>query len=242
MLLTAMRRDDDRRSVLVLEPAAPPDPQDGHRPCRPRGPDGDRQAVASRPRSRSRRRSAPARGGRCRPAGPPTAEANVPALAGQFASVRGGRRSRSPRPPDSGANQGALFASQVTAGGPIVAPWNTPTAPILQQPDPRKLRKCSEFLDSGEMGDPGLEPGTSSLSGKPFVPSSRPNSHLIPANRRDGAQRKGTGEDWPLQAGGPIVAPRPQFEGRASYDPEADITPTIRSSPDAPEAGRCAPA
>ena len=102
-------------------------------------------------------------------------------------SVRGGRRSRSPRPPDSGANQGALFASQVTARGPIVAPWNTPTVPILQQPDPRKLRKCSEFLDSGEMGDPGLEPGTSSLSGKPFVPSSRPNSQLIPANRRDGA-------------------------------------------------------
>ena len=43
-----------------------------------------------------------------------------------------------------------FFASQVTAGGPIVAPRNTPTVPILQQPDPRKLRKCSEFLDSGE--------------------------------------------------------------------------------------------
>jgi hypothetical protein len=32
------------------------------------------------------------------------------------------------------------------------------------------------------MGDPGLEPGTSSLSGIPFVPSSRANSQLIPAN------------------------------------------------------------
>ena len=32
------------------------------------------------------------------------------------------------------------------------------------------------------MGDPGLEPGPSSLSGKPSVPSSRPNSNLIPAN------------------------------------------------------------
>ena len=41
------------------------------------------------------------------------------------------------------------------------------------------------------MGDPGLEPGTSSLSGKPFVPSSPPNSHLIPANRGDGAGRRG---------------------------------------------------
>ena len=26
-------------------------------------------------------------------------------------------------------------ASQVTARGPIVAPWNTPTVPILQQPE-----------------------------------------------------------------------------------------------------------
>ena len=41
------------------------------------------------------------------------------------------------------------------------------------------------------VGDPGLEPGTSSLSGKPFVPSSPPNSHLIPANRRDGASGRG---------------------------------------------------
>ena len=38
------------------------------------------------------------------------------------------------------------------------------------------------------------------------------------------------------------MAPRPRFEGRASCGPEADITPTIRSDPDAPEAGRCAPA
>ena len=38
------------------------------------------------------------------------------------------------------------------------------------------------------------------------------------------------------------MAPRPPFEGKASYDAEADITPTIRSTPDAPEAGRCEPA
>ena len=31
-----------------------------------------------------------------------------------------------------------------------MAPWNTPTVPILKQPDSRKLRKYSEFLDSGE--------------------------------------------------------------------------------------------
>ena len=35
-----------------------------------------------------------------------------------------------------------------------------------------------------------------------------------------------------------MVAPRRRFEGTVSYDPEADITPTIRSNPDAPEAGR----
>ena len=56
------------------------------------------------------------------------------------------------------------------------------------------------------VGDPGLEPGTSSLSGKPLVPSSPPNSKIIPANRRDGAGGRGlerTGGDnlvapsWP---------------------------------------------
>jgi hypothetical protein len=72
------------------------------------------------------------------------------APASQLPSGHGGWRSRSPRPPDSRANQGALFASLVTARGPIVAPRNTPTVPILLQPDPGELRKCSEFLDSGE--------------------------------------------------------------------------------------------
>ena len=56
------------------------------------------------------------------------------------------------------------------------------------------------------VGDPGLEPGTSSLSGKPFVPSSPPNSHLNPANRSDrggGRGLEGTGRyklvapSWP---------------------------------------------
>jgi hypothetical protein len=83
------------------------------------------------------------------PAGPSTAETNVPSVRRRARSVRGGRRSPSPQPRDSGANQGALFASRVTARGPIVAPWNTPTVPTLQQPDPRKLGKCSECLDSG---------------------------------------------------------------------------------------------
>ena len=68
-----------------------------------------------------------------------------------------------------------------------MARWNTQTVPTLRHPDSRELRKCSEFLDSGEWANPGLEPGTSSLSGKPFVPSSPPNSNLIPANPRDRA-------------------------------------------------------
>ena len=60
------------------------------------------------------------------------------------------------------------------------------------------------------MGDPGLEPGTSSLSGTPFVPSSPLDSHLIPANRHDGAGGRGlegTGGDklvapsWPHDRG-----------------------------------------
>ena len=155
-------------------------------PCRPRGPDGDRRAAASRPRSRSRRRSAPTRGGRCRPTGPPTTEANIPALAGQFASVRGRRRPRSPHPPDSGANQGALFRLTGNRRWPHMAPWNTPTVPTLRQPDPRKLLQMQRIPGFRPVGDPGLEPGTSSLSGKPDVPSSPPNSHLIPANQEAG--------------------------------------------------------
>jgi hypothetical protein len=72
------------------------------------------------------------------------------ALAGQFAQyaadgVLGARADAL-----AARTKERFFASEVTAGGPIVAPWNTPTVPILQQPDPRKLRKCSEFLDSGE--------------------------------------------------------------------------------------------
>ena len=59
------------------------------------------------------------------------------------------------------------------------------------------------------MGDPGLEPGTSSLSGKPDVPSSRPNSHLIPAKRPNstcgrGLERTGgyklVAPSWPTAA------------------------------------------
>jgi hypothetical protein len=96
-------------------------------PCEPRGPDGDPQAVASRPRSRKRRRCAPPRrGGRYRPAGHQTPRRNVPRSPAS-PSVRGGRRSQSPRRPHSGTNQGALF--RIT-GNQLVAPYGP-----LEHPD-----------------------------------------------------------------------------------------------------------
>ncbi len=225
------------RAELVLESAAPPDPQDA------------RERMARRSRSRS---SSPATRPRGRrpplntPADvatphPPTSEANVQAPIGQFPrhtadDVLGAWRLRG-----SGANQGALFRLTGIARGPIVAPRNTPTVPTLQQPDPRKLLKCSEILDSSEWAiqdsNLGPLPYQENLLSPPVVP----NSNLIPANACNSMIGRRL-DDWALQPGGPIVAPRPRFEGRVSYGPEADIMPTIRSSPDAREAGRCAPA
>ena len=77
---------------------------------------------------------------------------------------------------------------------------------------------------------------------KTFCPLQSSQLELNPCKHVQQRARKTTGDDWALQLGGPIVAPRPRFEGKASYDPEADIMPTIRSDPDAREAGRCAPA
>jgi hypothetical protein len=51
---------------------------------------------------------------------------------------------------DAGAKPRAHSRLPVKAGGPIVAPWTTHTASILQQPETGQLAKCSEFLDSGE--------------------------------------------------------------------------------------------
>ena len=66
-----------------------------------------------------------------------------------------------------------FFASQVTARGPIVAPWNTPTVPILQQPDPRELRKGSDFLDSGEWAIQDSNLGPLPYQGRSEATSSR---------------------------------------------------------------------
>ncbi len=75
-----------------------------------------------------------------------------------------------------------------------------------------------------------------------FCPLQSPQLALNPCKPPRRRQRKGTGGDWTGQPSGPLVAPRPPFEGMVSYDPEADITATIRSSPDAPEAARGVPA
>jgi hypothetical protein len=118
------------RAELVLESAAPPDPQDA------------RERMTRRSRSRSSSPATRPRG--CRPPLnnppdvatplPPTTEANVQRSSGSSLStaddVLGAWRPR-----DSGANQGALFRLTGNAHGPIVAPWNAPTVPILQQPE-----------------------------------------------------------------------------------------------------------
>jgi hypothetical protein len=131
----------------------------------------------------------------------------VRALAGQFAqyAADGVPRARSHVP--AARTKERFFASQVTAGGPIVAPWNTRPC---RSPSSQILENCADAANSWFrwMGDPGLEPGTSSLSGIPFVPSSPLDSHLIPANRDDGAGGRGLEGTtwWPHR--GPMAAVR----------------------------------
>ena len=97
------------------------------------------------------------------------------ALAGQFAQYAANGVPGARTHLTAARTKERFFASQVTAGGPIVAPWNTPTVPILQQPDPRKLGKCSEFLDSGEWAiqdsNLGPLPYQENLLSPPVVPT-----------------------------------------------------------------------
>ena len=89
-------------------------------------PGADHMAIAkpssSPPRSRSRRRSPPTRGGRSRPAGPSAAEANVPARAGELAQYAADGVPRARSHLTAARTKERFFASQVTARGPIVAP------------------------------------------------------------------------------------------------------------------------
>jgi len=114
-------------------------------------------------------------------------------------------------------------------------------APEISQstgnPNLGQLRKCRE-AGSLRMGDPGLEPGTPSLGEAACRLQSCQLAHN-PCKHAQHRARKTTGDDWALQPDGPIVAPRRHEENWQSYPPVAVITPTTRSSPDAPEAGRC---
>ena len=113
-------------------------------------------------------------------------------------SARGERCSRSPRPPHRGANQGALFRLTGNRRWPHCGPMEHPDRADPPTARYQKIAQMQRIPGFRRMGDPGLAPGTSSLSGIPFVPSSPPNSQLIPANRCDGAGGRGlegTGED-----------------------------------------------
>ena len=140
-------RDDDHGPCGRSSPPLPTTLPDAHMPCRARGPNGDRQTVASRPRSQPTPPYA-RRDGRCRPAAPPTAAAKVPALAGQVPSAHRGRRSRTPRNAVTARSQERFFASQVTARGPIW-PHGTPRpCRSSNRLNPRELVKCREFRNS----------------------------------------------------------------------------------------------
>ncbi|MGZ4229604.1 MAG: hypothetical protein ACXVS6_24685 [Solirubrobacteraceae bacterium] len=57
------------------------------------------------------------------------------ALADQFPQHTADRVLGAGAHPTAARSQERFFVSQVTASGPIVAPWNTPSVPILQQPE-----------------------------------------------------------------------------------------------------------
>ena len=81
---------------------------------------------ASPPRSRSRRRSPPTQGGRSRPAGPSTAEANVPARAGELAQYAADGVPRARSHVTAARTKERFLASQVTARGPHCGPMEHP--------------------------------------------------------------------------------------------------------------------
>ena len=217
-----------------------PDPQDGHGRIS-RGPDGD-------PPSRSRpgldHVADPAytcMSSSMSPPGPPTAKANAPrSPASSLRTRRTG--SRQPAPTlERHESRERFFASQVRAGGPMW-PHGAPTPRrsfSSQKPD-----NCPNAANSWIPANGRSRTRTWDLFliRKTVCPLQSPQLALNPCKTIRHRLRKGTGEDWRGQPGGPTVAPRPPFESRVSYGPEADITPTIRSGSDAPEAGRGAPA
>jgi hypothetical protein len=152
-----------------------------------------------------------------------------------------GWRPRCPRRPERDVKPRALSRTPVRLMAPC-GPMEQPNSPNRQATQiPVNCANAANFWIPAS-GRSRTRTWDLFLIRKTFCRLQSPQLTLNPCKPCQRRRRKTTGDDWPLQAGGPIVAPRPQFEGRVSYGPEADITPTIRSSPDAPEAGRCAPA
>ena len=229
------------RAVLVLEPAGPPDPS-GRAYAVARA---DQMAIRQPPRLGPDHTAdaAPRLHAMVDPAPPGdraprrTFRARRPVR-----SVRGGLRSRSPRPPDGGANPGALFRLTGNRGWPHCGPVEHP-----DHADPSSSQILENCVNAANSWIPASGRSRTRtwdlfLIRKTFCPLQSPQLALNPCKPLRRRRRKRTGGDWTGQAGGPIVAPRPPFEGMVSYGPVAVIMPTIRSSPDAPEAGRCAPA
>jgi len=119
----------------------------------------------------------------------------------------------------------------------MVAPWTIQSARSThnQKPDTRANAGSSWIPASGRSRTRTWD---LFLIRNDFCRLQSPRFALNPCKPAQRRRREGTGEDWRVQGGGPVVAPRRRCEGGASCGPEADITPTIRSSPDAPQARR----
>jgi hypothetical protein len=172
-------------------------------PCDPRGPDGDPQAVASRPRSRKRRRCAPPRrGGRYRPAGPPSPETKRSALASQFPQSAADGVLRARADLTAARTKERFFASQATSWWPI---WPLgaprPSDPLAA----RNPEHCANAANSWIPADGRSWTRTRALFliRKTSCRLQSPNSQIIPANGGHGAR----GRRLETTGGDKLVAP-----------------------------------
>jgi hypothetical protein len=118
-----------------------------------------------------------------RPADQPIGDQHRPCLRAAIDSCPPGRRARPAYPlPWPPSNPPTL-----TRGGPTNG-VRSRVVPLRPGERTDEIALPLVYPANRGVGDPGLEPGTSSLSEKLRVASSRPNSQLIPANVRDGAR------------------------------------------------------
>ena len=233
---------DDRRSVPVLDPAAPPEPQDGHGPYRParttwRSPSRPRlrldHVADAAPRLHEVVDLAP-------PGHQPPRRMSQRAPASSLST----RRTVFPEPAATRQRREPRSAFRLTGN----RPW--PHCGPMEHPDradpsssqiPENCANAANFWIPAS-GRSRTRTWDLFLIRKTFCPPQSPQLALNPCKPPRRRQRKGTAGDWTGQPGGPVVAPRQPFEGMVSYDPVAVIMPTTRSGPDAPETGRCGPA